>query len=209
MASSAPKKSIVSELEAARASVYREHISRAAERVFAEYGYEKATIRLIAAEADISVGSVYGVFDGKADLYGQVHERHYGQLAALGAAAARAENNVMSVLFEGARVTAEYFCSHPDFLRIQIKSGQTWAFEANENDVADAAWVAGWQLITQTIASGIEGGQLRSGKAERFARIIMAGYQAILADWLASGRREDPAEVCELLQDLVARILLP
>jgi AcrR family transcriptional regulator len=202
-------KSLASNLEAARTNVYREHISHAAERVFAEHGYERATIRQIAAEADVSVGSVYGVFEGKADLYLHVHQRHYARLAELSAAATRTGSDCMSVLMAGARITADYFCNHPDFLRIQIKSGQAWAFETRENEVRDAAWVAGWQLITQTIAGGIDAGELRPGKPERFARVIMAGYQAILVDWLASGAVDSPDAVCLELEDLVRRILLP
>ncbi len=204
-----PRKSIASELESARAAVYREHLLGAAERVFARCGYEKATIREIAKEAEISVGSVYGVFQGKAVLYSAVHARHYNALASLSVAATKGGRTVMDILITGAAVTAQYFCSHPDFLRIQIQSGHAWSVESNSNDQEQAAWTAGLALITQTIAEGIRKGSVRAGNAERHARIIMAGYQAILVDWLKSGAQESTEQIVAELQELCRRVLAP
>ncbi len=46
----------------------------AARDLFEEVGYDETTIRQIAARADVSVGSVFTTFDGKAEILSQVME---------------------------------------------------------------------------------------------------------------------------------------
>jgi len=203
------RKTILSELESARTKVYREHVSDAAEKIFARAGYEKATIRQIAKEADISVGSVYGVFQSKTELYSFVHQRHYEELAKQSVQAMQAGPKVMGILLAGARLTGEYFCSHPDFLRIQILSGHAWSVENTGSDMERAAWTAGIELIAQTITNGIASGELPEGKAHRLSRVIMSGYQAILAHWLEEGATESTEEVVMELQEFCRRVLCP
>ncbi len=53
---------------ARRARQRREEILQAAARVFARKGYEKATTREIAEEADIAEGTIYNYFDSKEQL---------------------------------------------------------------------------------------------------------------------------------------------
>ena len=62
------------QVKAQRQAVYRRAISDAAERVFAEKGTDKSPMRAIAAEAGISLGTLYGVIDGKRELFIEIHE---------------------------------------------------------------------------------------------------------------------------------------
>ena len=59
-------------LKEARQKAYRQVILSAAERVFANYGFEAAKIQMIAEEADVSVGTIYSVFGSKSELFGVV-----------------------------------------------------------------------------------------------------------------------------------------
>ena len=56
-------------------SLSRERILRTALAMFARYGYERTTIRLIAAEAGISQGLLYNYFGNKAELLRAVFTR--------------------------------------------------------------------------------------------------------------------------------------
>lgn len=56
------------------ASLRRQLILEAAERVFARDGLENTTIRAIAKEADCTTGAIYPWFDGKEAIYGAVLE---------------------------------------------------------------------------------------------------------------------------------------
>jgi AcrR family transcriptional regulator len=47
----------------------RARVISAAAKVFARRGFQDATVREIAAEADLSTGAIYSNFDGKGDLF--------------------------------------------------------------------------------------------------------------------------------------------
>ncbi len=53
----------------------RDRILDAASRLFAHYGYKRATVDAIAAEAGVAKGSVYLHFQSKEDVFGAVSER--------------------------------------------------------------------------------------------------------------------------------------
>ncbi len=63
----------------------REHIIRAATRVFTERGYEQATTKTIAAAAKLSEGALYHHFDSKRDLFLGVLQRVIEEIRAAGA----------------------------------------------------------------------------------------------------------------------------
>lgn len=52
--------------------MHRDAILQAAEAVFAEQGFEGATMEAVAARAEFSVGSLYNFFSGKDHLYAEV-----------------------------------------------------------------------------------------------------------------------------------------
>jgi AcrR family transcriptional regulator len=58
----------------------RERLLDAARRLFTEHGYEAATIRDIAAAADLSTGAVFASFTDKADLFNAVIIADYENL---------------------------------------------------------------------------------------------------------------------------------
>jgi AcrR family transcriptional regulator len=66
-----------------RAIQSRKRILDAAERVFADKGFDGATIRDIAAAAEAQVGLVHHHGGGKADLFAQTVERRASELSAL------------------------------------------------------------------------------------------------------------------------------
>ncbi|HZC16670.1 MAG TPA: TetR/AcrR family transcriptional regulator, partial [Caulobacteraceae bacterium] len=55
-----------------RKQATRERVLAAARDLFDEVGYEEATIRMVAKRAEVSVGSVFTTFAGKAELLSQV-----------------------------------------------------------------------------------------------------------------------------------------
>ena len=50
-------------------SAKREQILKGAHEIFAEYGYEGASMSVIARHAGVSKGTLYNYFDNKADLF--------------------------------------------------------------------------------------------------------------------------------------------
>ncbi len=67
----------------------RQRLLGAARRLFTSRGYDAATIRDIASEADLSTGAVFASFSDKAELFNEVIvadcEAHYARAKAAGA----------------------------------------------------------------------------------------------------------------------------
>ena len=67
----------------AREGLYRQLILEAAERSFAEKGFDDARIEEIAAESGLSLGTLYSVFAGKPDVMRAVLQGYQGRYGAL------------------------------------------------------------------------------------------------------------------------------
>src|SRR5688572_29584447 len=61
-----------SNLEAARSRMYHDLIFDCAERVFAEKGFDECTMQDVAAEAGISLKTLYTAFPGKNEIYAEI-----------------------------------------------------------------------------------------------------------------------------------------
>jgi len=57
------------EARRARNDVYRQHILEAAEKVFADSGFEPAKVQDISTLAGLSMGTIYAIFPGKTELH--------------------------------------------------------------------------------------------------------------------------------------------
>ena len=56
-------------LQEAKQIMYRNHILDVGEEVFAELGYEGTQVKMVAAQAEISLSTLYGHFKNKMELY--------------------------------------------------------------------------------------------------------------------------------------------
>jgi TetR/AcrR family transcriptional regulator len=55
---------------------HKQEILQAAEAVFAEKGFHRATVQEIARRADFAVGTIYNIFESKAAIYRELLESH-------------------------------------------------------------------------------------------------------------------------------------
>ena len=55
--------------------LYREAVLDAAERVFGDVGYEATKVQRVAAEAGVSLTTLYSVFESKWEIYRAVNRR--------------------------------------------------------------------------------------------------------------------------------------
>ncbi len=212
MPSTAPSE-LKNRLNSARLEVYRPVILDAAEALFAEQGVAKARIKDIAKRAGVSVGSVYGVFDGKDALYAAVHarrtatllegaERIAADLAELAELADPADQDpqrggdALAVILAGVDHTVRFFCAHPDYLRMHLREGTTWAQSATGTEVQAETWQSGADVIAAAFEHGMEAGTLHPGDPRLNARMVMAMLQVALAEWLPDGPDGPDAPEC-------------
>jgi TetR/AcrR family transcriptional regulator len=93
-------------------------ILAAAERQFLERGYAATTLEMIAADADVAVGSIYFHFAGKDDLYLAVTERAIEQLRTYQDAAIQHATDARSRLMALGDGYLRFALEHPRAFRL-------------------------------------------------------------------------------------------
>lgn len=190
---------------AARSAVYRQVIFDAAEGIFAESGFEATRMQDVAERAGVSVGVLYSVYASKQVLHADIHAQRGSELfqrmnTALAAGSPR------DTFLEGARITAEFFCAHPAYLRMHLKTGSLWAYgDAVGSELHLESWQRGIELLAELFSAGMADGTFYEDEPQRAARLAMALHQHVLAEWELAGATDPPGEVVAQLQTLLKR----
>jgi AcrR family transcriptional regulator len=178
----------------AREGLYRQLILEAAERIFAEKGFDDAKIEEIAAASGLSLGTLYSVFAGKPDVMRAVHEARNREILERSAAAAEL-SGPLEALFAAVEASVDFFVGHPDYLRIHLRGGYAWGLAgAGARSRSQAhAWDEGIDLYAGIIERGIAEGVFHPGSPRLLARMTIAIQQVQLADWVEQGMQQAPA----------------
>lgn len=191
MAQPRPKENV----RRARAELYRQLVLEAAEKSFAEKGFDATRMEQIAAESGLSLGTVYSVFAGKPDLMRAVQATRNREILALASAAAGRAAGPLERLLAAVRAYVEFFASHPEYLRIHLRGGHAWGLAgAGSRSRAHAhAWDEGIELYARIFEEGIAAQLFHPGEPRLLARMMIAMQQVQLADWVERGMPGDPA----------------
>jgi AcrR family transcriptional regulator len=191
-----------SPLQEARKQAYRKVILDAAERVFADRGYEASRIQRIADEAGVSVGTIYGVFGSKSELFSEVLTRRLPELLEVTRTAAVEAQTALESLKHGLRAYIIYLLEHPDYLQIHLRE-HAWGLGPTRASAEQlAAWREGLELEAQVLAVAIEDGLVIDEDPERLARCVTAVHQVQLWDWVEGGMTEPAEAVADRLDRL-------
>jgi AcrR family transcriptional regulator len=190
----------------ARNEVYRQHILEAAERVFAERGYEAAKVAEIAQDCALSMGTIYAIFPGKAELYAALLEARGRELLELARELAARQLPPREALLELADVYIHYFVQHPAFLRMHLRSGASWALGPVTGAPAQVGtWREIHTLQADIFLRGIAAGEFVDQDPGYLSRTFSAMDQVLLAEWVAAGMRDDKDTLARRLRDMVER----
>jgi AcrR family transcriptional regulator len=187
-------------LKRARRDADRRHLIDAAERVFADRGYEGTHVQDVAAEAGLSLASLYALVDGKAELYAEIHAtRGRALLERAGAAtkpdpAAEGGAPAMETLLRGVRAYVEFLVEHPHYLRLQLLESQPWALRPRfPSSEQQRQWRSGLQLTVEVFRAAIAEGSVVEEDPQTLGRLMIAAHQVYLGEWVEAGMKE-PAE---------------
>lgn len=168
-----------------RKSVYRQAISQAAERVFAAKGADGSHMREIAAEAGISLGTLYDVIDGKDSLFYEIHRIRMREFLDCIREARDAHDETLAshlaVLREGGR----YFLDRPDFLQMCCRDGYGWAARLPEK--GGDLWDEGASIPCDLFVRGIAEGIYFDDDPQLLVRKMLALKQVELTFWVERG----------------------
>ena len=194
------------EARKARNHVYRQHIFEAAERVFAERGFEAAKLQEISAVAGLSMGTIYAIFPSKAELFRAILEERGQELLRLAREVVARAIPPREALHALGEVYVDYFLAHPDFLRMHLRSGTSWILSPSPGtDAQIRHWQDFHALQAEIFQRGVAEGVFIDEDPGYLAKMFSALDQVLLADWVAGGMKARRDELVRRLQDTVER----
>jgi AcrR family transcriptional regulator len=188
-----------------REDVYRQAISEAAERVFAEKGSDRSRMREIAAEAGISLGTLYGVIDGKRSIFVGIHKTRMREFLDCIRSARDAHEGTLESHLAVLRSGAQYFLARPDFLRMCCRDGYGWASAFPPSARGSDLWNEGISIPRELFARGIAEGIYVDEDPGLLARKMLALKQVELTHWVEQRMDTDPELILERLEDQFIR----
>jgi AcrR family transcriptional regulator len=178
--------------------LYREAILDAAERVFGEEGYEATKVQRIAAEAGVSLTTLYGVLESKWEIYRAVHRRRLSEVMSLTRGVLEADVSSLEILIAGTRRQLAFFMERRDFTKMQLKEVTAWStIELLRSPEQVEALGVGLNLIASLLRTCIDDGYLIDDDPDLMARMMIATQQVRLAMWMDRGCKEDPDRVAD------------
>jgi len=178
--------------------LYRGAILDAAERVFAEDGYEATKVQRIAGEAGVSLTTLYSVLRSKWEIYRAVNRRRLGEVMSLAQGVLQADLSSLDTLIAGTRMQLGFFMERRDFTKMQLKEVTAWStIELLRSPEQVEALGAGLELFAGLFRRCIEDGFFIDDDPELMARMVIASQQVRLAMWMNRGCKEDPSAVAD------------
>ena len=158
-------------------------------KVFAERGYEAATVDRLIVGGRTSMGTFYKEFDGKEDCFAAVCDWVIAEVRARIVEAIPAAAHWPTRTAAGVRVVVEFAGEKPLAARVVLLEAQTGGEAAASRHAATLAEVAAF----------LHRGRAQSASPkdlpERFEQTAVSGLAWLLQSRLARGGIEDPAEL--------------
>jgi AcrR family transcriptional regulator len=192
------------DLAEARTRMYRDLVFRAAEKVFAAKGFRDSRMEDIAAEAGISLRTLYATYRGKKELYRQIEETRIGQLFA--SVVIDTGLAPLPRLLAVVRCYLTFLTSHPAYLRMHLRQGQSWAVQLSDGPQnLEGRIELGVPELEKIFREGMQDGTFFDGDPEVAARLMLASQQILLADWVRRGASGHPEAILETVITQIER----
>jgi len=195
-----PKKA--TRLENARSRMYHDLLFESAELVFGTNGFGRATMQDIAAEAGVSLKTLYATYPSKQGLYDEVMRVRATEFVALTGAAMEGVDDAIERVRRGVVAYVEFLLEHEDWLRIHLRGRIAWSMKPQGKD-AVAAWSEGIDDYVRVIDDGQQQGVFCEGDPTDLAILSQAVMQVQMARAIERGEREPSAVVESILAPLL------
>jgi AcrR family transcriptional regulator len=178
--------------------LYREAILDAAEQVFGDEGYEATKVQRIAAEAGVSLTTLYSVFQSKWEIYRAVHRRRLGEVMRLAEGVFKHDASALETLIAGTRMQLRFFMNRRDYTKMQLKEVTAWStIELLKSPEQVEGLGTGLEQFASLFRQGIDAGDFVDDDPELMARMVIACQQVRLAMWMDGGCKDDPEQVAD------------
>lgn len=186
--------------------MYHDLVFECAERVFAEEGFAESTMQDLAAEAGISLKTLYATFSGKDEIYREILAvRGDGLLDAI-QSARKAEGSALERLAQGMHGIVAHLVENRRFFRILLQEGHAWGLNPRAGEARDS-WEAGLMAVREVLVEGIASGEFLPCDPDLLAPTVSAVLQVQLAGLLDRGGQLDPRAISDEIMVSLRRLL--
>lgn len=173
-----------------------------AEAVFAERGYEAASMADIARAAGMAVGSLYKFAPGKEQLYLAVFESHLGEFLER-LSSVREEPDPLVAVRQVVERHLDYCDDHRDFFVLYVEDRFLieWRLKERFGERCFELHLSYLELVTDVVRRAQSAGGLRAGDPEDLAHMLVSMINSTIFQWLHRGARTRLVERTELVVD--------
>ncbi|WP_203336680.1 TetR/AcrR family transcriptional regulator [Nocardioides limicola] len=199
---------VIGPISEARREMYRQQILAAAEVEFGRAGFADTKVNAIAGTAGLSLATVYKHFAGKNEIWDDLHSERMRQLLEAVDAAPRQGLAPLERLLTGIAEVARFLTDHGPYLEMNLWAGAGWAQHSGRaQGVQGSVWNAGLETITSGVEAALAEGEVVGIRPRVAAGMVVSALQVWLADWVATGRAQDPEEMIAGMVDRLRRLL--
>src|SRR5262249_12710573 len=176
-----------------------------AERAFAEKGFDECTMQDVAAEAGISLKTLYTAFPGKNEIYAEIQAVR--GMAFLERVRSAEGGSAQQQFESGLRAFVSFLIEHDAYRKILLREGQAWGLHPAAENTREY-WRAGVTHVAAVLRQGMDEGVFHEGDPELLAASVFAVMQVQLAGRLfRAGNRPDVDEIASGTLVLLRRML--
>ncbi|MCS7154713.1 MAG: TetR/AcrR family transcriptional regulator [Bacteroidota bacterium] len=190
----------------------RNELLQAARQVFAERGYEGATLEEIAQRAQLGKGTVYNYFPSKQELFFSILDEVHAQGLALAKAVMSRPLPLQEKYRQYMLEAIGLFQDNLDLFQILIKDGQRLLLEASQRE-AGRYWMHKHQalveVLRQPLEQAIAEGQIRPLAPSGVVYMILGAVHHYM---MLTARQEEaprPEELADFVVSVLFEGLLP
>lgn len=181
-----------------------------AERLFAEKGFVKVTMRELSQKAEFALGTIYSFFKGKRQLYEQLMERKIKEYIAVIKSAISSESQPRQQLEKFIEAKLTFVHQNHPFIRLHLagKHGppQTAAGEgASDGEPAHADDTPVLQELVSAFRKGISSGVFAKADPKVLATALDGLTSALAISWLKHPSDASPEAEIEIAKRVFFR----
>ncbi len=181
----------------------RKKIVSAARKVFSNYGYKGASMRMIAKESGVSLGGLYIYFRNKEDLYITLLKGRLDDLAQSTSDAVKDIEDPAKALGAFVSMRLDYAKKHRELILLQGKEhGFTFGIKAKRQFFRHQR-----EVVESIIRKGITSGRFRDCHVEEVSKVIVCALRGFILSIIVEPEALFSAEDCSnlVLKGLLAK----
>jgi len=199
------KQTATTRLYDARARMYRDLIFESAEFVFGEKGFEGAAMQDIAAEAGVSLKTVYSSFSGKQELFTEIMRVRGRAMMDAISEARKSAHGPLAKLEASTRAFVHFMFEHSDWMRIHLRSRLSWAVRPGDGPAAEL-WQQGQDGYCEILREGMDAGVFWPDDPVELASIVQAVTKVQVSHAVENGE-SDPEAVADRAIERITRLV--